>query len=224
MLLIDSKASTARPTPSASCATTSSAPFPRGSMTCADQEECVGRFAGRIWVERDSGNIVRFNGSFSGSEKDIASTTTSTRGARTCRKASGCPPRSTSRRAIPRAPQGTLKFKAVNHIWGYSLKVPQTEADRPASRSSALPTRASRPPTSRPLQAQREWVQQAEDNVIDRLYTAGLIDAPSDFDKILEALANNILAYNNIATRPPDQGAHAAHRAARVRSRSATRS
>ena len=54
-----------------------------------------------------------------------------------------------------------------------------------------------------PLQAQREWIQQAEDNVVDRLYTAGLIDAPSEFDKILEALANNILAYNNVpVTRP----------------------
>jgi hypothetical protein len=54
-----------------------------------------------------------------------------------------------------------------------------------------------------PLQAEREWVQQAEDNVIDRLFTAGLIDAPSDFDKTLAALANNILAYNNIpSTRP----------------------
>jgi hypothetical protein len=52
-----------------------------------------------------------------------------------------------------------------------------------------------------PLQAEREWIQQAEDNVLDRLFTAGLIDAPSDFDKTLAALANNILAYNNILPR-----------------------
>ena len=32
----------------------------------------TGRFAGRIWVERNSGNIVRFNGNFAGSQKDIA--------------------------------------------------------------------------------------------------------------------------------------------------------
>ena len=29
------------------------------------------RFFGRIWIERNSGNIVRFNGDFTGSEKDI---------------------------------------------------------------------------------------------------------------------------------------------------------
>ncbi len=54
-----------------------------------------------------------------------------------------------------------------------------------------------------PLGAQRAFVQQAEDNIIDRLFQAGLLDAPSDFDKTLEALANNILAYNNIAVSRP---------------------
>ncbi len=54
-----------------------------------------------------------------------------------------------------------------------------------------------------PLGAQRAWVQQAEDNVIERLFQAGLIDAPSEFDKTLEALAGNILAYNNITLSRP---------------------
>ncbi len=46
-------------------------------------------------------------------------------------------------------------------------------------------------------------MQQAEDNVIERFYQAGLLDAPSDFDKTLEALAGNILAYNNITVSRP---------------------
>jgi hypothetical protein len=54
-----------------------------------------------------------------------------------------------------------------------------------------------------PLGAERKFVQQAEDNVVDRLFQAGLLDAPSDFDKTLEALANNILAYNSIAVSSP---------------------
>src|SRR5215472_7538679 len=54
-----------------------------------------------------------------------------------------------------------------------------------------------------PLGAQRAWVQQAEDNVVERLFQAGLLDAPSEFDKTLEALANNILAYNGIALSRP---------------------
>jgi pyruvate/2-oxoglutarate dehydrogenase complex dihydrolipoamide acyltransferase (E2) component len=54
-----------------------------------------------------------------------------------------------------------------------------------------------------PLGAQRAFAKEAEDNVIERLFKAGLLDAPSDFDKTLEALANNILAYNNIAVSSP---------------------
>ena len=38
---------------------------------------------------------------------------------------------------------------------------------------------------------------------MERLFQAGLLDAPSDFDKTLEALANNILAYNNLAVSSP---------------------
>ena len=54
-----------------------------------------------------------------------------------------------------------------------------------------------------PLGAQREWAKQAEDNVVERLFQAGLIDAPSEFDKTLEALAGNILAYNGITLARP---------------------
>ena len=46
-------------------------------------------------------------------------------------------------------------------------------------------------------------MQQAEDNVVERLFQAGLLDAPSEFDKTLEALAGNILAYNNITLSRP---------------------
>ena len=46
-------------------------------------------------------------------------------------------------------------------------------------------------------------MQQAEDNILTRLFQAGLLDAPSDFDKTLEALAGNILVYNNIQLSRP---------------------
>ncbi len=58
-------------------------------------------------------------------------------------------------------------------------------------------------PDVSPGEAQRLFRKQAEDNVIERLFQAGLLDAPSEFDKTLEALANNILAYNNIAVAEP---------------------
>jgi hypothetical protein len=103
----------------------------------------------------------------------------------------------------PKSPTHSLKFKAINYIWGYSLKNPSKDADETSLTVENAVDESANAADVSPLQAEREWIQQAEDNVLDRLFSAGLIDAPSDFDKTLAALANNILAYNNIPTSRP---------------------
>ena len=97
----------------------------------------------------------------------------------------------------------TLKFKAINHIWGYVLKVPPKEAENTSLDVVGATDVSNEAQDVSPLGAQRAWVQQAEDNVVERLFQAGLLDAPSEFDKTLEALAGNILAYNNITLSRP---------------------
>jgi hypothetical protein len=167
------------------------------------KKTAVGRFAGRIWIDRNSGNIVRFNGSFSGAEKDIREYYHFDSWRTNVQDGLWLPTSVYIEESDPKSPQGTLKFKAVNHIWGYSLKVPQSDADQTDLQVVGAEDQSQQASDISPLQAQRQWVEQAEDNVIDRLYTAGLIDAPSEFDKILEALANNILAYNQIPLDRP---------------------
>ena len=49
-----------------------------------------------------------------------------------------------------------------------------------------------------PLQAQREWQQQAEDNVIERLQNAGMLAPQGEVDKILMTVVNNLQVTNNI--------------------------
>jgi hypothetical protein len=167
------------------------------------KHNATGRFAGRIWVDRNSGNIVRFNGSFAGGEKDIREFYHFDSWRTNVQPDMWLPTSVYIEESDPKSSEGTLKFKAVNHIWGYSLKVPQSDADQTSLEVQGAVDESQQATDVSPLQAQRQWVEQAEDNVIDRLYTAGLIDAPSDFDKILEALANNILAYNNIPLDRP---------------------
>jgi hypothetical protein len=167
------------------------------------KKSAVGRFAGRIWIDRNSGNIVRFNGSFSGGEKDVREYYHFDSWRTNVQDGLWLPTSVYIEESDPKSPQGTLKFKAVNHIWGYSLKMPPADADQTDLQVVGATDESQQSADVSPLQAQRQWVEQAEDNVIDRLYTAGLIDAPSDFDKILEALANNILAYNNIPLDRP---------------------
>ena len=49
-----------------------------------------------------------------------------------------------------------------------------------------------------PLAAERNWQQQAEDNVVERLTRAGLLAPEGDVDKILQTVVNNIEVTNNI--------------------------
>ncbi len=163
----------------------------------------TGRFSGRVWIERNSGNIVRFNGDFAGSEKDIAEYYHFDSWRTNVQEGLWLPTSVYIEETDPKSPSHTLKFKAVNYIWGYSLKVPPKEAEQATLEVEGANDASQNAPDVSPLQAQRQWVQQAEDNVIDRLYQAGLIDAPSDFDQTLELLANNILAYNKIAIDRP---------------------
>ena len=163
----------------------------------------TGRFAGRIWIERNSGNIVRFNGDFAGSEKDIAEFYHFDSWRTNVQEGLWMPTSVYIEETDSKSASHTLKFKAVNYIWGYSLKVPPKDADQATLEVEGATDASQNAQDVSPLQAQREWVQQAEDNVVDRLYQAGLIDAPSEFDQTLELLANNILAYNKIATDRP---------------------
>jgi hypothetical protein len=166
------------------------------------KHNALGRFAGRIWIDRNSGNIVRFNGDFAGSTENqqffhFDSWRTNVQ------EGLWLPTSVYCEETDPKSPTHSLKFKAINYIWGYSLKNPAKDADETSLTVENAVDESANAADVSPLQAQREWIQQAEDNVLDRLFTAGLIDAPSDFDKTLAALANNILAYNNIPTSRP---------------------
>jgi hypothetical protein len=180
-----------------------------GNVPCAvfdvaPVKKVPGRFFGRIWVERTGGNIVQYNGDLAGSEKDNINEYFHFNSLRTnVQDGLWLPTSSYIEETDPKSPSHTLRFKAINQIWGYSLKVPAKDADETDIDVVGAQDESAQGADLSPLGAQRQWIQQAEDNVIDRLYTAGLIDAPSDFDKTLAQLANNILIYNNIPIDRP---------------------
>jgi hypothetical protein len=168
-----------------------------------NRKGATGRFAGRIWVNRNDGNIVRFNGSFSGGQGDITEYYHFDSWRTNVQEGLWLPNSVYIEETDPRSPAHVLKFKAINYIWGYSLKVPLGDATEADATFGADAQTTSTAEDLSPLAAGRKWVEQAEDNVIDRLFTAGLIDAPSDYDKTLSAMANNILAYNKIPIDRP---------------------
>ena len=53
-----------------------------------------------------------------------------------------------------------------------------------------------------PLQAQRSWDRQAEDNVTDRMERLGLLAPMGEVDKVLETVVNNLEVTNNLDIEP----------------------
>src|ERR1017187_4462245 len=163
-----------------------------------------GHFFGRIWVETRGANIVRFNGSFTGSVQEHREYYHFDSWRANVRPGLWLPTSFYVEESDPNSGKRTLRFKAASHIWGYQLKVLPPEPDSSATSLSVVgATDVADTPDLSPLGAQREWVQQAEDNAVERLFEVGIIDAPSEFDKTLEALANNILVYNNVTLARP---------------------
>jgi hypothetical protein len=172
-------------------------------VTPSNGKRATGRFFGRIWVETREGNVVRFNGNFAGTEKDSREFYHFDSWRTNVQPDLWLPTSFYVEESDSKSVSRTLKFKAINHIWGYVLKVPQKEAENTSLDVVGATDVSNEAQDVSPLGAQRAWVQQAEDNVVERLFQAGLLDAPSEFDKTLEALAGNILAYNNITLSRP---------------------
>jgi hypothetical protein len=172
-------------------------------VTPISGQDSTGRFFGRIWIETNGGNVVRFNGDFAGSEKGYREYYHFDSWRTNVQPNLWLPTSVYIEESDPNSISHTLKFKAINHIWGYSLKVPNQESSNTSLEVVGATDVSNEAQDVSPLGAQRAWVQQAEDNIVERLYQAGLIDAPSDFDKTLADLANNILAYNKITLPRP---------------------
>ncbi|MEO8735320.1 MAG: hypothetical protein ABI380_02150 [Edaphobacter sp.] len=172
-------------------------------VTPISGKRSTGRFFGRIWVETGDGNVVRFNGDFSGSEQGYSEYYHFDSWRTNVQPNLWLPTSFYVEESDPKSISHTLKFKAMNNIWGYSLKVPTNNSENTSLEVVGATDVSNDAQDVSPLGAQRAWVQQAEDNVVERLYQAGLLDAPSDFDKTLADLANNILAYNNITLSRP---------------------
>jgi hypothetical protein len=92
----------------------------------------------------------------------------------------------------------SLGLRAQTRFWGYSLTLPTRESENVSVQVEGAVDQSADSQDETPLQATRAWVQQAENNVIDRLVQAGLVAPPSDFDKTLEQIVVNLAVPNNL--------------------------
>jgi hypothetical protein len=162
-----------------------------------------GRFLGRIWVEDQDYNVVRFNGAYGGGGHTswyfhFDSWRTNVQ------QGLWLPSFVYSEeRDLHYALAKKLDFKAQTRLWGYNLghaaqeqELSKLLVETPVQDETKTANDLS------PVQAQRSWDRQAEDNVIDRLERIGLIAPRGEVDKILETVVNNLEVTNNLDVQP----------------------
>src|SRR2546422_109189 len=162
-----------------------------------------GRFLGRIWVEDQDFNIVRFNGAYGGGGR--SSWYFHFDSWRTNLQPGVWVPSFvySEEKDVHYNLSRKLDFKAQTRLWGYNLGHAAQEQEL----SKILVETPVQDDTKTandltPVQAQRSWDRQAEDNVIDRLERIGLIAPKGEVDKVLETVVNNLEVTNNIDIEP----------------------
>ena len=165
------------------------------------EDQKTSHFLGRIWVEDQDYNIVRFNGTYYPQPKSnfffhFDSWRLNMRPG-IWLPAYVYTEESNMKTGFTKA----LHFKAQTRLWGYDLKglgkneeFTQILIDSPQSVKDQSDTASD----ATPVVAERMWEKQAEDNAVERLQKIGLIAPPGEVDKVLSTVVNNLLVTNNI--------------------------
>ncbi len=168
----------------------------------------MGRFYGRIWIEDEGGNVVRFNGTYTGPSSEDASKYFFHFDSWRMNVQPGIwlPVAVYVEETQRTEGEKTVGLKAQTHFWGYSLKLPTRNAENVSVKVDDAVDKSDDSQDVGPLQASRMWIAQAENNIIDRLVEAGLV-APLDpggyEDKVLGQIVINLIVPNNLAFTDP---------------------
>lgn len=163
-----------------------------------------GLFTGRIWVEDRSFNIVRFNGTYSGSSKykyylhfdswrfNLQSDVW---------LPSYTYVEETGTEAGSPLSHGLL-LKAQVRLWAYDPEQMNHRDEFTQIKVESSVDDRSMEEDYGPLKAQRMWERMAEDNAVDHLQKIGLLAPAGDVDKVLQTVVNNIIVGNKLDIEP----------------------
>jgi len=165
-----------------------------------------GKFVGRIWVEDRDNSIVRFNGTYV--PLPLARNAAAERYFHfdSWRVDSGAGQWVPAQIYIEEEPavgtidNGTRRFKAQSRIWDY-VSARANRLDELTSiliDSEAVVKDDAAPKDISPLESQRDWEHQAEENLMERLEKAGLIAPSGPVDEVLNTVVNNLIVSANL--------------------------
>jgi hypothetical protein len=165
-----------------------------------------GRFLGRIWVEDQDYHIVRFNGGYGGAGKTTYYFHFDSW--RTNLQPGIWLPSFvySEEKELHYAMTKKLDFRAQTRLWGYNIgraaqeqELSKILVETPVNDDTKTANDLT------PIQAQRSWDREAEDNVSDRLQRLGLMAPKGEVDKALEIIVNNLEVTNNLDIQPEIQ-------------------
>jgi len=172
------------------------------------KDSVMGRFYGRIWVEDVDGNIVRLNGTYTGPSDDESKKYYFHFDSWRMNVQPGIwlPVAIYVEETHQTENDKSAGLKAQTHFWGYSLKLPTRESENVSVKVEDAEDKSDDAQDVGPLQATRNWVTQAENNVIDRLVEAGLVAplTPGGYENtVLDQIVINLQVPNNLAFTEP---------------------
>ena len=162
-----------------------------------------GRFLGRIWVEDKDFNIVRLNGTYAPSPRNayffhmdswrlnlvpgywVPAYIYSEEG------------------DFRTGAKNRIAFKAQSRLWAYNVKAGKEDELTQVRVDSTVKDESPAAQDASPVQAERQWQQQAADNVLERLQRAGLAAPRGDVDNVLQTVVDNLQITNNIVLSTP---------------------
>ena len=164
-----------------------------------------GRFLGRIWIEDQDYNIVRFNGTYYPHPRaSYYLHFDSWR--QNLRPGVWLPALIYSEESDLKYRMGqTLNYKAQTRLWGYNLKDLRRNSEFTeitVEAPQAVQDQSQKAQDASPIEAQRQWERQAEFNVIDRLQQIGLLAPEGEIDKVLQTVVDNVMVTNNLDLQP----------------------
>jgi len=176
-----------------------------------------GKFVGRIWVEDQKHAIVRFNGTYVQplAPKDVVperyfhfdSWRVHTGGDREAEGGMWVPAQiyveedgSTASAPEMSSTPSATRFKAQTRMWDYAAS-PSNRLDELTGilidRETGVKDESATADAS-PLESQRSWERQAEDNLLERLQKGGLLAPAGPVEEVLNTVVSNLIVAGSL--------------------------
>ncbi|HUB01581.1 MAG TPA: M48 family metalloprotease [Terriglobales bacterium] len=164
-----------------------------------------GKFLGRVWIEDQNYNIVRFNGTYYPHPRGSYYLHFDS-WRQNLQPGLWLPSMVYSEESDQKSRLGqSLYYKAQTRLWGYNLRDLRRNSEFTEITVDApqpVQDQSQRAQDATPIEAQRMWERQAELNVIDRLQQIGLLAPEGEIDKVLQTVVNNVIVTNNLDIQP----------------------